>query len=325
MTDWAKPTILVSKCLEFDHCRYNGSMISSDFVKKIKPFVKFMPVCPEVEIGLGVPRKSLRLIEKDQQIKLIQPATSKDFTENMISFSKSFLTNNKDFDGAILKSRSPSCGIKDVKLYTDNSNAIPSKRTIGLFSNTVFDLFSGVVESEGRLRNTFIQEHFLVCTFTLADFKLTKKKQHISDLVSFHSKNKFLFMAYNQELLKTLGQITANQEKKQISQIFDQYEKVLFSLFSKPPSHKSTINVILHLFGYVSDKLSNEEKQFYLDLIDQYRNEKISLNVLTHVLKSWVVRFSEPYLSNQTFFNPFPEDLLEEQLSVIADKRRYWE
>lgn len=132
-------------------------------------------------------------------------------------------------------------------------------------------------------------------------------------------------MAYNQELLKVLGQITANQEKKQINQIFDQYEKVLFSLFSKPPSHKSTINVILHLFGYVSDKLGSEEKQFYLDLIDQYRNEKISLNVLTHVLKSWVVRFSEPYLSNQTFFNPFPEDLLEEQLTVIADKRRYWE
>ena len=325
MPHWTKPTILVSKCLEFDHCRYDGSMISSDFVKKIEPFVDFTPVCPEVEIGLGVPRKSLRLIEKEQQIRLVQPATSKDYTDNMISFSKSFLTKHNNFDGAILKSRSPSCGIKDVKLYTDSLNAMPLKRTIGLFSSILLELFPGIVESEGRLRNPFIQEHFLASTFTLADFKESRNRHHISDLVSFHSKNKFLFMAYNQELLKTLGQISANQQNKEIHQIFDQYEKVLFSMFSKPPSHKSTINVLLHLFGYTSNNLNKEEKKFFLDLVDQYRNEKISLNVLTHVLKSWIVRFSEPYLSNQTFFNPFPEDLLEEQLSVIADKRRYWE
>ena len=324
MSNWTKPTILVSKCLEFDHCRYNGSMISSDFVKKITPFVEFIPVCPEVEIGLEVPRKSLRLIEKDKQIRLVQPATSKDFTNNMISFSKSFLAKYINLDGAILKSRSPSCGIRDVKLYPSSPNAMPLKRTIGLFSSTVLELFPGVVESEGRLRNPFIQEHFLVSAFTIADYKQTKKKHHISDLVSFHSKHKLLFMAYNQELLKVLGQITANQQNNTADQIFDQYEQVLFSIFSKPPSNKSTINVLLHLFGYVSDDLSKVEKKFFLDLVDQYRKEKISLNVLIHVLKSWVVRFSEPYLANQSIFNPFPEDLLEEKLSVIADKQRYW-
>ena len=255
----------------------------------------------------------------------MQPATSKDVTENMISFSTSFLAEHNYFDGAILKSRSPSCGIKDVKLYSNSQNAMQLDRTLGLFSRSILEQFPGVVESEGRLRNPFIQEHFLVSTFTLANFKKTKKEHHISNLVSFHSKNKFLFMAYNQELLKKLGHITANQQHQKMDQIFDQYEKVLFAMFSKPPSHQSTINVLLHLFGFVSDNLHKEEKKFFLDLVDQYRNEKISLNVLTHVLKSWVVRFSEPYLTNQTFFNPFPQDLLEEQLSVIADKRRYWE
>jgi uncharacterized protein YbgA (DUF1722 family)/uncharacterized protein YbbK (DUF523 family) len=324
MSDWAKPKILVSKCLEFDHCRYDGSMISSDFVKKIKPFVEFLPICPEVEIGLSVPRKSLRLIEKDQQIRLIQPANSRDFTNQMISFAESYLEKNGNVDGVILKSRSPSCGIKDVKLYNNTMESIPFKRTVGLFSSIVLKRFLGVVESEGRLRNPFIQEHFLASAFTLAKFKQTQKKQNFSDLVSFHSKNKFLFMAYNQELLKKMGQVAANQQNETVNEIFNQYEKTLFSVFSKPPSHKSTINVLMHLFGYVSDDLNKEEKKFFLELVEQYRNKKISLNAITHVLKSWVIRFSEPYLSEQTFFNPFPEDLLEEQLSVIADRQRYW-
>jgi len=324
MTHWVKPTILSSKCIEFDHCRYDGSMISSDFVKKIKPFVNFVTVCPEVEIGLGIPRKSLRLVYQNEKKHLIQPVTGKDFTESMISFAQSFLSDQQNIHGVILKSRSPSCGIKDVKLYAASKNAAPIRRTTGLFGSMVLDTFPGVVESDGRLRNTFIQEHFLVSIFTLADFDQLKKNLRLSDLVSFHSKNKFLFMAYNQEQLHIMGRIVANQQHKPMENVFGEYENLLYSLFSTPPSHKTTINVLYHLFGFVSDKLSESEKSFFLELINKYRDEKISLNVITHILKSWVIRFAEPYLSNQTFFNPFPEELLEEELSAIADKQRYW-
>ena len=132
-------------------------------------------------------------------------------------------------------------------------------------------------------------------------------------------------MAYNQELLKEMGRVTANREGKSNEQVIQRYNTLLYSVFNKPPSHRSMINVLLHLFGYVSNNLTQKEKQFFLALIEQYKKEKITLNVLTHVLKSWVVRFDEPYLSKQTIFNPFPEELLEETLSVIADKQRYWE
>lgn len=324
MDNWARPTILISKCIEFDHCRFDGSMISSSFIKKIKPFCDFIPVCPEIEIGLGVPRKSLRLVRTKQGNRLIQPLTSKDFTRQMIYFAESFLSDIPQIHGIVLKSRSPSCGIKDVKVYAATNNAAAVNRSGGLFGEIVSKTLNCVLESEGRLRNSFIQEHFLASIFTLADFERAKNKNTISDLVSFHSKNKFLFMAYNQELLREMGRIVANQKNLVTNDIFEIYEKLLYSLFSMPSSHKSMINVVLHLFGFVSNNLNTYEKQFYLDLVNKYKNKKIPLSVLTHVLKSWTVRFTEPYLSNQTFFNPFPEELLEEDLSSLSDRPEYW-
>jgi uncharacterized protein YbgA (DUF1722 family)/uncharacterized protein YbbK (DUF523 family) len=319
-----KPIVLISKCIEFDHCRYDGSMIASDFVKKIKPFIQVVTVCPEMKIGLGVPRKSLRLVVENNEKRLIQPVTDKDVTDKMIDFAQGFLSDHSQIHGVILKSRSPSCGIKDVKLYSGRKNAAPVKRVAGLFGEQVLKKMNCLVETEGRLRNTFIQEHFLTSMFTLADFEQVKREKKISDLVSFHAKNKFLFMAYNQELLRKMGNIAANQEKKSVESVLHDYEQSLFSLFDTPPSHKSTVNVLLHLFGFISDNLSKPEKEFFLHLIKKYKNEKITLNVLTQVLKSWVIRFAEPYLSQQTFFSPFPEELFEENISAIADRPEYW-
>ncbi len=326
MDKFAKPTVLLSKCIEFDHCRYDGSIIASEFVKKINPYVRFLHVCPEVEIGLGIPRKSLRLVGIKTKKHLIQSATKKDVTTDMIDFATAFLSEHSSMvHGVILKSRSPSCGIKDVKLYTSLNNAAIIKKTAGLFGEIVLNNVQCAVETEGRLRNNIIQEHFLTSIFTLADFEDVKKNSSISNLASFHTKNKFLFMAYKQETLRKMGRIVANQNNDKLEEILNQYEILLYDIFKKPPSHDTTINVLLHIFGFVSEKLNKSEKEFFLDLIDSYKHEKINLTVLTHVLKSWVVRFSEPYLSNQTIFLPFPKGLLDEDVSIIADRQRYWE
>lgn len=324
MMDWIKPTVLISKCIEFDHCRYDGSMIASDFVKKIKPFIQFVTVCPEMEIGLGVPRKSLRLVQEKQRTRLVQPDTDRDVTDEMIDFAQHFLSEQSKIHGVILKSRSPSCGIKDVKLYAASKNAAPVKRIAGLFGEQVMQQLNCLVETEGRLRNIIIQEHFLASIFTLADFETVRNNEKIADLVHFHAKNKFLFMAYNQKLMREMGNIAANREKKSVKLVLQYYEQLLYDLFAMSPSHKTTINVLLHLFGFVSDELSNSEKEFFLDLIEKYKAEKIALSALTQVLKSWAVRFAEPYLSQQTFFSPFPEELLEEHSSAIADTQEYW-
>ncbi len=324
MKEWVKPEIIISKCIEFDHCRYDGSMIASSFVKKIKPFVHCIPICPEVEVGLGIPRKSLRLVKGENGKQLVQPATKKDVTEEMIGVANAFLAMQSIVHGFILKSRSPSCGIKDVKLYAAAKNAAPIERTSGLFASQVQKQMICPIESEGRLRNPFIQEHFLVSIFTLADFEQVKQSKFMKDLVAFQAKNKFLFMAYHQKLSQQLGRTVANHEKKPIDDVLNIYEHQLLSLLSIPPSHKTTVNVLFHLFGFVSDEISKKEKDFFLDLIEQYKNKKISLNAMTMVLKSWAIRFAEPYLLKQTIFSPFPDALLDEEVSMIADRQEYW-
>ncbi|MGG0797032.1 DUF523 and DUF1722 domain-containing protein [Brevibacillus laterosporus] len=114
-----KPIVVVSKCLEFAECRYNGDVLSDQTVRSLAPFVTFIPVCPEIEIGLGIPRETIRIMKEGEQHRLVQPSTRADLSQQMNSFADAFLQNVGEVDGFILKSRSPSCGVKDVKVYSN--------------------------------------------------------------------------------------------------------------------------------------------------------------------------------------------------------------
>lgn len=167
----AKPVIIVSKCLGFAHCRYNGLIITSEFVEQLKPFVEFHPVCPELEIGLGVPREPVRVVDSKGQMHLVQPATGIDCTAKMQNFIERFLLAEKEIDGFLLKSRSPSCGIKDVKIFAGIENNYTTRKAAGFFGNAVLTKYPQMpVEDEGRLINFKIREHFLTRIFTAVRF-----------------------------------------------------------------------------------------------------------------------------------------------------------
>lgn len=141
MRQFAKPTIVVSKCLEFDACRYNGEMIPDVTIRNLQPFVTFIPVCPEVEIGLGTPRETIRIVEENGLNRLVQPSTREDVTEKMEQFSNDFLQTLSDVDGFILKNRSPSCGTRDVKIYSSFEKAPAKGKGPGLFGGAVIKNF----------------------------------------------------------------------------------------------------------------------------------------------------------------------------------------
>ena len=114
--EYLRPKIIVSKCLEFDACRYDGQLIKNKFIKNLKKFIDFIPVCPEVEIGMGIPRDTIRIIKNKEERLLFQPETGKDFSKKMDLFSKKFLNNLEIVDGFILKTDSPSCGVFSAKM-----------------------------------------------------------------------------------------------------------------------------------------------------------------------------------------------------------------
>ncbi|MDI6644310.1 MAG: DUF523 and DUF1722 domain-containing protein [Methanobacteriaceae archaeon] len=311
MRKFKKPRLIISKCIEFESCRYNGLIISSDFVKQLKDYVKFQPVCPEVEIGLGIPRDPIRLIDLKGTVELFQPATERCLTGTMKNFARQYLEDLKDYDGFILKNKSPSCGIKAVKVYPGLKEGRPRTDGVGVFASEVYNLYPYLaVEDEGRLRNLKIRENFLTKIYTLSAFRKVKESGELNHLIEFHSSNKFLLMAYNQNLSQKMGQVVANHDHLPLEKIISNYQELLFKTLEKPPLYTSNINILMHSMGYFSEELSHNEKSFFLESIEKYREGVIPLIVNLNILKSWIIRFDEDYLAKQTYFEPYPEELM---------------
>jgi len=310
--DTKKPTIVVSRCLGFCKCRYNGDVLSSPFVEALKPHVNYVTACPEVEIGLGVPRNPVRLVQRDGKIELYQPTEDKVFTDQMNQYSESFFGSVGTIHGLILKGRSPSCGIKDVKIYSSVEKSSSSQKGVGIFAAHAIARYPNLpIEEEGRLTNYAIREHFLTKLYTVFRFQHVKESRSMKELVQFHSEHKFLLMAYNQSQLRLLGKIVANPEKKPVSEIMEQYEQHLGLAFSRPPSRNNYINTFQHIFGYFSDCLSDKEKAFLLDRFAKYRADKIHINTILNMLRSYVIQHNHDYLLNQAIWSAYPEELLD--------------
>jgi uncharacterized protein YbgA (DUF1722 family) len=181
------------------------------------------------------------------------------------------------------------------------------------------------IEDERRLLNLRIREHFLAKLFALASFRESTKSGRIRDLVKFHSDNKYLLTAYSQKELRFLGKITANQERKPFSETIVDYSVHLSSAFARAPSAGANINVMLKIMGYFSSQLSKEEKSFFLDSIERYRSGRLSLSANLSILRAWIVRFKQEYLSTQTILEPYPEKLTELETDFSEVKKKdYW-
>jgi len=326
MRDFPKPVVVVSKCITFEPVRWNGQIIASDFVEKLKPYVDFVPVCPEVEIGLGIPRDPIRIVLVNGEKKLLQPATGLDFTDKMKRFSESFLDSLKAVDGFILKSGSPSSGFKNVKMYPSIEKVASVGRSPGFFGEAVLQKFPDLaIEDERRLLNPRIKEHFLTKLYTLASFRTVRKSGKVKDLVKFQSDNKYLLTAYNQKELRILGKIAANQEHKAIDELLKAYETHLYNALARTPSVGANINDMLKIMGYFSRQLSSDEKSFFLASVDKYRAGRLPQSAIFNILKAWIVRFKQEYLSSQTILEPYPEPLVELDTSYSeVDGKNYW-
>jgi uncharacterized protein YbgA (DUF1722 family)/uncharacterized protein YbbK (DUF523 family) len=307
-----KPRILVSKCLGFDACRYDGGIIKDDFIKRLKDYVEFEVVCPEVEMGLTVPRQAVRMIKQDD-FKLVASLSGEDHTHLMTSYldKKHHELDKTKYHGAILKSRSPSCGIKDVKVYKSHGK-VPclEEKTSGIFGGFIIKTYPNLaVEDEGRLKNYNIREHFLTRVFTALAFEKVKNERSIKALIDFHSDYKYLLMAYHQSNQKKLGRLVAHSDD--IDESLRQYELLLFKALENPLKPGRNVNMMMHIFGYFSDQLTREEKGFFLEQLDMYRKRKLPFSVLMNLLYAWVLRFNVDYLKRQTIFNPYPKDILD--------------
>ncbi|NYT06294.1 MAG: DUF1722 domain-containing protein [Methanomicrobiales archaeon] len=320
---FARPRLLLSRCIEFDRCRWNGDMIASPVVRMLAPEADMVPVCPETEIGLGVPRDPVRLVRAGGDDRLVQPATGRDITAAMGAFAIRFLDAAGSLDGIILKNRSPSCGTGNVRIYAGTASPVVAAKGPGIFARAVLDRYPGLpLEDEGRLRNFRILDHFLTAVFTIADFRELKEAGGgIRRLIRFHAENKLLLSAHNRSLARAMGRIAGGGEQEGM---IPAYEALLLQALARPPRPGAVIDVLLHAAGHFSGRVTAAEKALLLDALGRYRRGQADACAAKSIVRAWIVRFEDGYLDRQTFFAPYPDTLFARDAEIPGHGRDLW-
>ncbi len=319
MIDYARPIIGISKCLEFDMCRYDGSRINNNFVRNMKKYVDFVPICPEVGIGLGTPRKPIRLVKIDGKKNLYQPSSEKNLTQEMHNFTQKFVASTEVLDGFIFKRDSPTCGISDVRLYHKLGTDSGYQKTSGMFSEGISVEFPNMVkEDEKRLSNILIREHFLTRIFVLANLRESLKQQSIEKLFEFYSKSMLLLLCHDEKLTAKLGLIFKIEDDFEI--ISKKFQKIVYDILSSNVKKTPMIDTFDYMFDFVKSKLSESEQSHYKSLIDEFENDLISHSQISTLLYSWALRYNVKIILEQSLFDPFPKNLL---LDLVESKKEY--
>ncbi|MEM1604584.1 MAG: DUF523 and DUF1722 domain-containing protein [Zestosphaera sp.] len=308
MNQYHRPIILISECLGVKPVRYDGNIIYDNFIEILKKYVNIYPVCPEVGIGLGVPRNPLILYEESGQVDLIDPATRVAYTEKIRVFSERIL-RDLSIDGAILKSSSPSCGVGDAKVYGAARRVL--RRADGVFTKVVKEVFSCIpVESEKRLYSYDVRVRFLTKIFSLAELRATLSSLKSSEeLVDFHRKYKYLVMLHSQTALKNLGRLVASRKEYSLEYVAHRYRDEFVKALCRNPPQNSYVNVFTHIYGHLKEELKLSERKYVMDLIEKYKSGRESLRTVMTYFRGFIYRLENTYLAEQRFFSPYPEEL----------------
>lgn len=305
-----RPRVLVSRCLGFAPCRYDGAQLSSMVVELLRNHVDLIDVCPEMEAGLGVPRPPIRLCLEKKAVEVWQPAESRTVTTALHKAALRQAEQLPDCDGAILKSRSPSCGLHDAKVYSGIENPQFLRWESGVFGTLVLErLGQKAVDDEQRLTNIILREHFLIKLYVWTRFRSIAAHPKMGELVNFHASHKLLFLAYNQSRFRLCGKITANHEHFPAAEVFQLYKQEMAKILARPFRRQAMVNTLYHAYGWIAKKISSEEKQYIINTFEEYRDERIPLQAATRLLEAQAIRFKQEYLLSQVLLRPFPPEL----------------
>jgi len=302
----------ISACLLGEKVRFDGGHKHDRFLTgTLGRYVEYVPVCPEVELGLPTPREALRLVGNPDDQRLVFSRSGEDITERMQAWAKERVTEleKENLSGFIFKSKSPSSGMARVKLYDKNGS--PNSQGVGLFAKAFMEHFPLLpVEEEGRLHDPQLRENFIEIIFTLKRWRESIARGKTRGvLVDFHSRHKLLFMAHSPEIYRQMGKLVASGNDVKTSQIYEQYMPLLMEGMRLKTTVAKHVNVLQHILGYFKKQLTNDEKQEVLQVFHDYRAGLIPLIVPITLLNHFIRKYDQPYLKEQVYLNPHPLEL----------------
>ena len=299
-----KPKIVVSECLYGTKCRYDGQGYNDKVIQSLKDYVDIQTVCPELAIGLSIPREPIRIEmnKETEEYRLIDYNSKNDYTNQMTEFSEEFINGLDDIDGFILKSRSPTCGLKDAKVYYCGNKCSIRSNENGFFSQKIIDKYDYLpIENEGRLKNYNIRDNFFTRIFFINNLKNNK------NIIEFHKNNLLLLKSYDEESTNEVSDIL--NENRMEDQVHQYKEKVL-NIVSNQRKKENKLSIIIKVFEKYKNMLNEEEINMFNGLIESYENQRIPFSTLEVVIKMYATRFKDKDILNQTFFYPYPENLI---------------
>jgi len=302
----------ISACLLGEPVRYDGGHKLDRFVRDtLGQYVEYVPVCAEVECGLGVPRESMHLEGDPQAPRLVTSRTKRDITDQMLAWAHNRMTKleRENLCGFIFKSNSPSSGMERVKIF--DRNGMPRKIGIGVFAGVFMKHFPLIpVEEEGRLHDPALRESFIERIFVLKRWReMMDQGGKVGALVEFQTRHKLLVMAHSPKHGNHLGKLVAGAKGIPEEELDRQYQGLLMEALKLRATVKKHTNVLQHLMGYFKKQLSADEKQELLEVIEHYYDGHFPLIVPMTLINHYVRKYGQPYLKAQYYLNPHPLEL----------------
>ena len=303
----------ISSCLLGKKVRYDSGHKRDRYLTDIlADYFEFVLVCPEVEVGMGVPRESVRLIGNPESPRIVGNKTGEDWTDRMQTLmnKRTHELDKKQLSGFILKKDSPSCGMERVKIYSDKGMAVRKAR--GLWGAAVLAMNPLLpVEEEGRLNDLPIRDNFIVRVFAYNRvLNLFHDNYTRGAVVEFHSRHKYLLLSHSPKHYKLLGQLVADIKKYTPAQMRDQYSALFMEALKLRATVKKNVNVLQHILGYLKKHLDAREKADILKVINDYHRELVPLIVPITLLRHYINKFEIEYIQNQYYLQPHPKELM---------------
>ncbi len=302
----------ISTCLLGEKVRYNGQhSLSHYLVDTLGQYFDYVPVCPEVECGMEIPREPVRLVGEIDDPRLMTVNTKIDHTDQMKTWANKRVKQleKEELCGYIFKSKSPSSGMERVKVY--QKNGVPVKKGVGMFARIFMNHFPLLpVEEEGRLNDPQLRENFIARIFILKRYRNSLKQgKNLHNLITFHTCEKLLLLSHSQEHYRAMGKLVAGGKKIPLDELYAQYEDLLMTAMKRKSTPKKNANVLQHMMGYFKAQLTGGEKQELLEVIMRYKEEQYPLIVPVTLMNHFVGKYAQPYLKTQTYLQPHPLEL----------------
>ena len=308
----------VSSCLLGAEVRFDGQHKRNDFlVDELGPLVEWVPVCPEVEVGMGVPRESVRLVRGPGRSLMLGQNSDHDWTERMEAYAIRRVARlaTLDLRGYVLKSRSPSCGMERVNLYANadpKSRTQPTKTGVGLFAAELLRALPDLpVEEEGRLSDARLRENFIERVFAYHRLlQLWDTRWTIRDLITFHTAQKMALLAHSTDGYRALGRLVAEGKKLPRGELRSRYQTGFMATLRKLATPGRQANVLMHMMGHLRDGLDDGDRGELLATIDDHRRGLVPLIVPVVLIRHHARRLAVSYLLGQTYLEPHPKELM---------------